>query len=50
MANLGCDLPLMREAREAAETLMEEDPALKQYPLTALRVAQMFEAKGDTLN
>ena len=50
VADLTCDVALLQEAREAAETLMEEDPALKQYPLTALRVAQMFEAKGDTLN
>ena len=50
VADLTCDVALLQEAREAAETLMEEDPALKQYPLTTLRVAQMFEAKGDTLN
>ena len=50
VADLTCDVTLLQEARAAAEALMEEDPALRQYPLTALRVSQMFEDQGDTLN
>ena len=50
VADLSCDMALLQEARAAAETLMEQDPALKDHPLTALRVEQLFAAKGDTLN
>ena len=50
VADLSCDMALLQEARAAAEALMEQDPALKDHPLTALRVEQLFAAKGDTLN
>lgn len=50
VADLSCDMALLQEARAAAEKLMEQDPALKDHPLTALRVEQLFAAKGDTLN
>lgn len=50
VADLSCDMALLQEARAAAETLMEQDPALQDHPLTALRVEQLFAAKGDTLN
>ena len=50
VADLSCDMALLQEARAAAETLMEQDPALQGHPLTALRVEQLFAAKGDTLN
>ena len=50
VADLSCDMELLQEAREAAEALMERDPALRDHPLTALRVAQLFADKGDTLN
>ena len=50
VADLSCDMALLQEAREAAEALMAEDPALEDHPLTALRVARLFADKGDTLN
>ena len=50
VADLSCDVALLQEARGAAEALMAKDPELRHYPLTALRVAQMFADKGDTLN
>ena len=50
VADLSCDMALLQEAREAAEALMAEDPALGGHPLTALRVEQLFALKGDTLN
>ena len=50
VADLSCDMALLQETRAAAETLMEQDPALQDHPLTALRVEQLFAAKGDTLN
>ena len=50
VADLSCDMALLQEARAAAEKLMEQDPALQDHPLTALRVEQLFAAKGDTLN
>ena len=50
VADLTCDAALLREAREAAEALLAEDPELTGHPLTALRVSQMFETQGDALN
>ena len=50
VADLSCDMALLQKARAAAEKLMEQDPALQGHPLTALRVEQLFAAKGDTLN
>ena len=50
VADLTCDMSLLKEAQTAAEKLMAEDPALKAYPMTALRIAQMFEMNTDALN
>ena len=50
VADLSCDMALLKDAQGAAETLMDRDPELRDHPVTALRVAQLFEDKGDTLN
>ena len=50
VANLSCDMALLKDAQGAAETLMDRDPELRDHPVTALRVAQLFEDKGNTLN
>ena len=49
-ADLSCDAALLREAQEAAEALLAADPALKDHPLTAQRVEELFAAGGDALN
>ena len=50
VADLGCDTRLLEEARQAAEELLERDPALKTCPDTAARVAALFDQAADTLN
>ena len=50
IADIGCDTKLLREAQEAAETLLAQDPELAQYPATAQRVAELFTQNADTLN
>ena len=49
-ADLSCDAALLKEAQEAAEALLAADPALKNHPLTAQRVEELFAAGGDALN
>ena len=49
-ADLSCDAALLKEAQEAAEALLAADPALKDHPLTAQRVEELFAAGGDALN
>ena len=50
IADLSCDVALLKEAQAAAAELLEQDPNLEGYPVTAQRVREMFEAGGDTLN
>lgn len=50
VADIGCDTQLLKEAQEAAEALLAEDPELTRYPAAAERVAELFTQKADTLN
>ena len=50
VADLTCDVALLKEAQAAAAELLERDPNLESCPVTAQRVREMFEAGGDTLN
>ena len=50
VADLSCDLSLLQEAQAAAVELLRQDPELKAHPVTALRIAQMFELNADALN
>lgn len=50
VADIGCDTQLLKEAQEAAEALLAEDPELTRHPATAERVAELFTQKADTLN
>ena len=50
IADIGCDTQLLREAQEAAENLLRQDPELKTCPATAERIAQLFTQAQDTLN
>ena len=48
-ANIASDLQLMQSAREEAETLLDCDPALEQYPALRERVEKMFADAGDSV-
>ena len=50
IADIGCDTLLLREAQEAAETLLANDPDLTTCPATAERIAELFTQAQDTLN
>ncbi|MFR6041245.1 MAG: hypothetical protein ACLUHL_07650 [Dysosmobacter welbionis] len=50
MADLGCDNQLLQEARQAAEQLLAQDPALTSCPATAERVTELFTQQADALN
>lgn len=50
IADLSCDLPLLQEAQQAAERLLEDDPDLQKYPATRRRVQELFAQNADTLN
>ena len=41
---------ILKEAQEAAETLLKQDPELTRYPATAQRVAELFTQNANTLN
>ena len=50
IADIGCDTQLLKEAQQAAEALLAEDPDLANYPATAERVAQLFTQNADAMN
>jgi len=50
IADIGCDTKLLREAQEAAEALLAQDPELTRHPATAERVAELFTQNANTLN
>ena len=50
VADLSCDMALLREAQEAAEELLRRDPELEAHPLTAQRIQAMFAASADAMN
>lgn len=50
VADLSCDMALLREAQGAAEELLRQDPELAGHPATAQRIALMFEQSADAMN
>lgn len=50
VADLSCDMTLLKEAQGAAAALLERDPELSGYPETAARVEELFAANGDAMN
>ena len=50
VADLGCDTQLLQEARQAAEQLLAQAPALPSCPATAERVTELFTQQADALN
>ena len=50
VADLTCDMALLKEAQTAAVNLLERDPELEGCPETARRVENMFEINADAMN
>ena len=50
VADLTCDLALLKEAQAAAEDLLERDPALASCPAAARRVEALFAQEEGALN
>lgn len=50
VADLTCDIALLKEAQTAAMDLLERDPELTGCPETAARVEAMFEVSGNAMN
>ncbi len=50
IADLGCDTLLLREAQDAALSLLSADPELDSCPATTARVEELFAQNADTLN
>ena len=50
IADIGCDTHLLKEAQDAAESLLAKDPDLATCPATAERIAELFTQAQDTLN
>ncbi len=51
-ADLSCDIPLMEEARDAARTVLAEDPSLRsgEHAVLRRRIQALFQLKEGTLN
>jgi len=50
VADLTCDMALLKEAQQAAQELLSQDPDLARHPVTARRVAEMFEVNEGAMN
>ena len=50
VADLSCDMALLKEAQGAAEDLLKRDPELRDHLRTAQRVAQLLEVNADAMN
>jgi len=50
IADLSCDMALLKEAQAAAEQLLREDPELERHPMAAQRVEELFREPGALLN
>ena len=50
IADIGCDTQLLKEAQQAAEDLLAEDPELSTCPAAAERVTELFTQQADAMN
>ena len=50
VADLSCDMALLREAQQAAEDVLAADPKLKGCPAAAERLREMFETNEEAMN
>ncbi len=50
VADLTCDVALLKEAQQAAQDLLGQDPGLEGCPVTTQRLAEMFAANEGAMN
>ena len=50
VADLSCDMDLLREAQRAAEEVLAADPELEDCPAAAERLREMFDTNEDAMN
>jgi hypothetical protein len=50
IADLTCDVLLLKEAQSAAEELISADPALTEHPVIAARIKEWFPVEEISLN
>lgn len=50
VADLKCDMLLLREAQDAAAELLRADPDLTQHPLIAQRISELFHSGVNSMN
>ena len=50
VADLVCDMALLREAQSEADALLRLDPALERHPALMERVQELFELRAGTMN
>ena len=50
VADLSCDMNLLKEAQTAAHELLRIDPELKRHPATAQRIEELFAANAEMMN
>jgi ATP-dependent DNA helicase RecG len=50
VADLSCDMALLKEAQAAAEELLAHDPELSRHPRVASRLTQLFKENADAMN
>ena len=50
VADLSCDLALLREAQSAAEALLHSDPLLSAHPRLRARVEELFALRAGAMN
>jgi len=50
IADLTCDVVLLKEAQSAAEELIASDPALERHPIIAARIKEWFPVEEISLN
>ena len=50
VADLSCDMALLKEAQQTAQELLERDPELREHPLAAQRAQELFAASEQAMN
>jgi len=50
VADLSCDMALLKEAQDAAMTLLESDPELRSHPVTARQVEALLSSGEESMN
>ena len=50
VADLSCDMSLLKEAQTAAHELLRRDPELTHHPVTRQRIEELFAANAEIMN